>query len=164
MFIDKKKAFDCVPTDILLAKLQAYSIRRYYINWFKSYLTSRTQFVHFNGENSDECTFQCGVPPGSILGPLFFIIFVNDIFNISNVLFSVLYADDTCIYLRGSDITALLGLLNVELKLLYEWLNVNKLTLNVDKTFYMIFHRIRIKNDKLSITFGQGTLKETSKQ
>ena len=113
MFIDLKKAFDCVSTDILLAKLQTHSIRGDYINWFKSYLTGRTQFVHFNGENSDECTLQCGVPQGSILGPLFFIIFVNDIFNMSNVLFSVLYADDTCIYLRGRDITAILDLLNV---------------------------------------------------
>ena len=133
VFIDLKKAFDCVPTDILLAKLQAYGIRGDYINWFKSYLTDRTQYVHFNGENSAECTLQCGVPQGSILGPLFFIIFVNDMFNISNVLSNVLYADDTCIYLRGNDITALFDLLNVELNSLYVWLNANKLTLNVDE-------------------------------
>ena len=95
-------------------------------------------------------------------GPLFFIMFVNDIFNISNVLLNVLYADDTCIYLRGSDIAALFDFLNVELYLLYEWLNANKLTLNVDRTIYMIFHRTRIKTDKLSLTIGQGTLKETS--
>ena len=143
VFIDFKKAFDCVPTgptDILFAKLQAYGIRGdyMYINWFNSNLTDRTQYVHFNGENSVECTLQCGVPQGSILGPPFFIIFVNDMFNISNVLSNVLYADDTCISLRGSDITALFDLLNVELNSLYEWLNANKLTLNVDKTFYMI--------------------------
>ena len=79
-------------------------------------------------------------------------------FIISNVLFNVLYIDDTCIYLRGSDNNALFGLFNVELNLLYEWLNATKLTLNVDKTFYMIFHRTRIKTDKLSLTIGQGTL------
>ena len=72
VFIDLKKAFDCVPTDILLAKLQAYGIRGDYINWFKSYLTDRTQYVHFNGENSAEYTLQCGVPQGFILGPFFF--------------------------------------------------------------------------------------------
>ena len=83
-------------------------------------------------------------------------------FNISNVLFNVLYADDTCIYLRGNDITALFDLLNVELNSLYEWLNAIKLTLNVDKTFHIIFHRPRIKTDKLSLRIGQGTLKETS--
>ena len=67
-------------------------------------------------------------------------------FNISNVLFNVLYADDTCIYLRGSDITALFDLLNVELNSLYEWLNANKLTLNVNKTLYIIFLRTLIKS------------------
>ena len=83
-------------------------------------------------------------------------------FNISNVLINILYADDTCIYLRSSDITVLFDLLNVKLNLLYELLNANKLTLNVDKTFYIIFHKTRIKTDELSLTIGQGTLKETS--
>ena len=99
VFIDLKKAFDCVPTNILLAKLQAYGIRGDCIKWFKSYLTDRTQYVNFNGEQSAEHNLKCGVPQGSILGPLFFIIFVNDMFNVSNVLFNVLYADDTCIYI-----------------------------------------------------------------
>ena len=99
VFIDLKKAFDCVPTNILLAKLQAYGIRGDYIKWFRSYLTDRTQYVNFNGEESAEHILKCGVPQGSILGPLFFIIFVNDMFNVSNVLFNVLYADDTCIYI-----------------------------------------------------------------
>ena len=98
VFIDLKKAFDCVPTNILLAKLQAYGIRGDCIKWFKSYLTDRTQYVNFNGEQSAEHTLKFGVPQGSILGPLFFIIFVNDMFNVSNVLFNVLYADDTLIY------------------------------------------------------------------
>ena len=162
VFIDLKKAFDCVPTNILLAKLQAYGIRGDCIKWFKSYLTDRTQYVNFNGEQSAEHTLKCGVPQGSILGPLFFIIFVNDMFNVSNVLFNVLYADDTCIYISGSDINALFDVLNIELAALLEWLNANKLTLNVDKTFYMLFHRRRIKTDNLKLTIGQGTLKQTS--
>ena len=99
VFIDLKKTFDCVPTNILLAKLQAYGIRGDYIKWFRSYLTDRTQYVNFNGEESAEHTLKFGVPQGSILGPLFFIIFVNDMFNVSNVLFNVLHADDTCIYI-----------------------------------------------------------------
>ena len=115
VFIDLKQAFDCVPTNILLAKLQAYGIRGDYIKWFPSYLTDRTQYVNFNGEESAEHTLNCGVPQGSILGPLFFIIFVNDMFNVSNVLFNVLYADDTCIYIyiSGSDINALFDVLNI---------------------------------------------------
>ena len=99
VFIDLKKAVDCVPTNILLAKLQAYGIRGDYIEWFRSYLTDRKQYANFNGEESVEHTLKCGVPQGSIIGPLFFIIFVNDMFNVSNVLFNVLYADDTCIYI-----------------------------------------------------------------
>ena len=72
VFSDLKKAFDCVPTNILLAKLQAYGIRREYIKWFRSYLTDRTQYVNFNGKESAEHTLKCGVPQGPILGSLFF--------------------------------------------------------------------------------------------
>ena len=162
VFIDLKKAFDCVPTNILLAKLQAYGIRGDYIKWFQSYLTDRTQYVNFNGEDSAEHTLKCGVPQGSILGPLFFIIFVNDMFNVSNVLFNVLYADDTCIYISGSDINDLFDVLNIELASLLEWLNANRLTLNVEKTFYMLFHRKRIKTDNLKLIIGQSMLKQTS--
>ena len=77
-------------------------------------------------------------------------------------LFNVLYADDTCIYISGSDINAQFDLLNIELAALLEWLNANKLILNVDKTFYMLFHRRRIKTDNLKLTIGQGTLRQTS--
>ena len=136
-----------------MAKLQAYGIRGDYIKWFRSYLTDHTQYVNFNGKESAEHTLKCGVPQGSILGPLFFIIFVNDMFN-------VLYAEDTCIYISGSDINALFDVLNIELASLLEWLNANRLT--VDKTFYMLFHRKRIKIDNLKLTIGQGTLKQTS--
>ena len=83
-------------------------------------------------------------------------------FNVSNVLFNVLYVDDTCIYISGSDITALFDVLNIELAALLKWLNANKLTLNVDKTFYMLLHRRRIKIDNLKLTIGQVTLKQTS--
>ena len=155
VIIDLKKAFDCVLTNILLAKLQAYCFRDDYIKWFRSY-------VYFNGEESAEHTLKCGVPQGSIISLLFFIIFVNYMFNVSNVLFNVLYADDTCIYISGSDINALFDVLNIELAVLLEWLNANRLTLNVDKTFYMRFQRKSIKTDKLKLTIGQDTLKQTS--
>ena len=83
-------------------------------------------------------------------------------FNVSNVLFNVLYADDTCIYISGSDINALFDVLHIELASLLEWLNANRLTLNVEKTFYMLFHRKRIKTDNLKLIIGQSMLKQTS--
>ena len=115
--------------------MQAYGIRGDCIKWFKSYLTDRTLYVNFNGEQSAEHILKCGVPQGSILGPLFFIIFFNNMFNVSNVLFNVLYANDAC----GSDINALFDVLNIELAALLEWLNANKLTLNFEKN---ILHAI----------------------
>ena len=159
VFIHLIEAFDFVPTNILLAKFQfqAYGIRGDYIKWFQSYLTDRTQYVNFNGEEFAEHTLKCGVPQGSILGPIFFIIFVNDMFNVSNVLFNVLYADDTCIYISGSDINALFGVLNIEFAAQLEWLNANRLTLNVDKILYMLFHRKHIKSGNLKLTIGQGS-------
>ena len=163
VFIDLKKAFDCVPTDILLAKLQAYGIRGDYTNWLKSYLTDRTQYVHLMAKIQLNVPFNVVFHKDPYLGP-YFLLFLLMICSISLMycLMYYNYADDTCIYLKGSDITALFDLLNVELNSLYEWLNTNKLTLNVDKTFYMIFHKIRIKTDELSLRIGQGTLKETS--
>ena len=83
-------------------------------------------------------------------------------FNVSNVLVNVLYADDTCINIIDSAINALFDVLNIELENLLEWLNANRLTFNVGKTFYMLFHRKRIKTNNLKLTIGQGTLKQTS--
>ena len=114
-----------------------------------------TQCCAEDSKESAEHTLKCGVPQGSILGPLFFIIFVNDMFNVSNVLFNVLCADDTCMYISGSEINALFDVINIELTALLEWLNANKLTLNVDKTFSMFFHGKRIKTDDLKLTIGQ---------
>ena len=153
------------PTYCWLSCSHTYGIRGdYYIKWFRSYLTDRTQYVNFNGEESADHTLKCGVPQGSILGPLFFIIFVNDMFNVSNVLFNVLYTQTTLVYIfiSGSDINALFDVLNIELSSLLEWLNANRLTLNVDKIFYKLFHRKRIKTDNLKLTIEQGTLEQTS--
>ena len=146
ILLDLKKAFDTVDHRILLRKLYAYGIRGALLKWFESYLTSRTQYVAFNGTNSDIHYVKSGVPQGSIFGPLLFILYMNDICSVSKLLFTFLYADDTCVMLSGKDLNDLIAVLNVELISLCDWLKSNKLSLNTQKTFFMVFHRARLKS------------------
>ena len=146
ILLDLKKAFDTVDHRILLRKLYAYGIRGALLKWFESYLTGRTQYVAFNGTNSDIHYVKCGVPQGSILGLLLFILYMNDICSVSKLLFTLLYADDTCVMLSGKDLNDLIAVLNVELISLCDWLKSNNLSLNTQKTFFMVFHRARLKS------------------
>ena len=146
ILLDLKKAFDTVDHRILLRKLYAYGIRGALLKWFERYLTGRTQYVAFNGTNSDIHYVKCGVPQGSILGPLLFILYMNDICSVSKLLFILLYADNTCVMLSGKDLNDLIAVLNVELISLCDWLKSNKLSLNTQKTFFMVFHRARLKS------------------
>ena len=91
------------------------------LKWFESYLTDRSQYVTCDGINSDISFLKCGVPQESILGPLLFIIFTNDIFYVSELLFTVLYADDTCVLLGGKDLENIISCLNNELKNISTW-------------------------------------------
>ena len=149
IFIDLKKAFDTVSHEILLKKLFNYGIRSNVLQLCESYLTNRYQYVTFNGTKSLHKRVTCGVPQGSILGPLFFLAYMNDIYNASQLLYNILYADDTCIYLSGNELSKLIKSMNSEIKLISDWLKANKLTLNIDnlndKTYYMVFHRGRRK-------------------
>ena len=144
VFLDLKKGIDTVSHDILLKKLYAYGIRGNAFKLLKSYLTDRTQFVVYDNISSCTLPINCGVPQGSVLGPLLFIIAMNDIGNVSDFL----YADDTSVLLNGKDYITLVKLLTLELDKLSMWLKANKLSLNVQKTYYMIFHRARIKIDE----------------
>ena len=147
VFLDLEKAFDTVSHDILLKKMYAYGIRGNAFQLLKSYLTGRTQYVIYDGVQSATLPIKCGVPQGSILGPVLFICSMNDIGNISDFLYTILYADDTSVLLNGNNYSNLIKLLNSELENLSIWLKSNKLTLNVQKTYYMVFHRSRIKTD-----------------
>ena len=156
VFLDLKKAFDTVDHHILIKKLFSYGIRGNTLKWFQSYLTDRSQFVTYDGIESKVLPIKYGVPQGSILGSLLFIIYMNDLFNVLNFLFTILYADDTCVVLGGKSLETLITLMNQELHLLYIWLQSNKLTLNCQKTYYMIFHRARLKLQSTTIDLQMG--------
>ena len=116
------------------------------INWFKSYLENRSQYVTYNEKRSDIKDVICGVPQGSILRPLLFLIYINDVASVSSKLYYVLFADDTNVFISGNNLRKLINTLHIELDKLYTWLQSNKLTLNLLKTHYMVFHRAKHKH------------------
>src|ERR1043165_7700875 len=139
IFLHLAKAFDTVNHEILIAKLNHYGIRGKPLEWFKSYLTSRTQRVNCNGCLSNLQAILFGVPQGSILGPLLFLIYINDLPNSSTLLRFILFADDSNVFLSHSSYDKLIQLANDELSLAADWFKANKLSLNVAKTNYIIF-------------------------
>ena len=139
IFLDFSKAFDTVDHDILLQKLYHYGLRGCAYSWFESYLTHRTQFVTYNGAKSKKLQIKCGVPQGSILGPLLFLIYINDLHTVCKHSFPILFADDTNLFLSGKNLDDMQTLLNEELTEIDLWLKANKLSLNIKKTHYMLF-------------------------
>ena len=138
LFIDLKKAFDTVNYDILLSKLENYGFRGVVNDWFKSYLIGRRQYTTVNGYISDSHQTLCGVPQGSVLGPLLFLLYINDLYKSSNKLQFYLFADDTSLTYANGDLKKLETEINEE-PFKVSWLVVNKLTLNIEKTNYVIF-------------------------
>ena len=139
VFLDLKKAFDTVDHSILLKKLYKYSISVESITWFESYLTGRKQLIKVNGVKSSLRDVLCGVPQGSILGPLLFILYINDLFEYLTDTRINLYADDTALYYADSVQDSLMSTLSSEMHVVGEWLRANKLTLNIAKTKFVIF-------------------------
>ena len=148
VFLDLSKAFDTLNHHTLLSKLAYYGIKSTALQWFKSYLTERQQYVEYQDACSSTRELETGVPQGSVLGPLLFLIYVNDIHTVSKKLNFILYADDTtltsplCSFTHGAenDVCNVSSRINSELLKISDWLTVNKLSLNVEKTKFMIFH------------------------
>ena len=115
VFIDLKKAFDTVDHSILIEKLYHYGIRGTANKWICSYLMNRFQYVTINGTNSDYMNVLCWVPQGSILGPILFILYINDMCNVSTLLKPILFADDTNLFYSGKDIDELCNVVSIEL-------------------------------------------------
>lgn len=138
IFCDLSKAFDVINTDILLNKLNFYGIRGTINKWFSSYLSNRNQYVQIDDKKSDVQQIVCGVPQGSILGPLLYLIYVNDI-SMSTNAHILSFADDTSMYISDHNINRLYEKANYAMNCLYEWFCANRLSLNPNKTKYIVF-------------------------
>ena len=164
IFLDLSKAFDTLDHDILLSKLNYYGITGNALQLFQTYLHNRKQYVSFNDRNSEYLYIKTGVPQGSILGPLLFIIYLNDIIKVCKIFHPIIYADDTtlCATLNnfGCDNDQIEENINAELNDVVNWLKLNRLSLNVRKTKGMLFHTpqkavdiLNIKMDNVAIDF-----------
>lgn len=139
LFLDFKKAFDSVKHDVLLLKLSRYGVRGIALDIVKSYLENRVQYTNIGNAKSEFGKITCGVPQGSILGPLLFIMYINDIVNIPLTPDIILYADDTNVFFSGPDIDDLMLKANIWLQNLSTWLRANRLNLNAKKTKFVVF-------------------------
>ena len=157
IFLDLSKAFDTVPHDILIKKLEHYGIRGIALKLFESYLANRKQSVYVNGCNSQTNDITIGVPQGSVLGPLLFLIYINDLPLSTKVMNVILFADDTTLFTSDSNLNSLRNSMNEDLELVSEWLIANCLTLNITKTYYILFSTRDVPNN-LEIKIGQQIL------
>ena len=140
IFLDLAKAFDSVNHQILLQKLEKYGIRGTALKFFESYLSNRWQYVKLNGISSKLALIDIGIPQGSILGPLLFLLYINDLPNASNF-FTKLFADDTVLSLSSQNIVEFNKRTRREISNIYEWPIANRLALNIEKSKFMIITR-----------------------
>ncbi|CAB4026264.1 Hypothetical predicted protein [Paramuricea clavata] len=162
VFLDLKKAFDTVNHDILLAKLELYGIKNTPLMLLKSYLSDRSQKCQVNGELSTLKYLKYGVPQGSILGPLLFLIYINDLPNCLQHSTARMFADDTNITVSGKSVKEAEVAINVDLNNIREWLLSNRLSLNLVKTEYLLIgsrHNINTLEEQPRVFIGDEPIK-----
>ena len=143
IFLDLSKAFDTLSHTILLNKLSYYGFRGIANDCIANYLTSRKQFVSYNNYDSYVSDVKIGVPQGSILGPLLFLLYINYICNVSSNLQFILFADDSNLFTSGSSLEDVFNTLSDAMTRVHEWIKANKLLINFDKSNFMIMSSSR---------------------
>ena len=160
VLLDLRKAFDTVNHQILCQKLSTIGLDDSSVKWFEAYLNDRSQVVSVNGKMSDKRSVTCGVPQGSILGPLLFQIYINDMEMATNCDI-LLYADDSALLVSGKNLDQIETILSQNLELTSDWLIDNKLSLHLDKTESIVFGpKRKVKNAKLSISCEGEVIKQ----
>ena len=150
LFLDFSKAFDTVNHNILLNKSNKYGVRGVVLGWFKSYLQNRVQYVKIGNIESEPLNVVCGIPQGSTLGPLLFLLYINDLPNSSTNLSFRLFADDANIFCASKNCKEIEKVMNEEFQNILKYCNANKLSINMQKTNSMSLKKLLPSNIKIS--------------